>query len=166
MSDVLAEECVRKRWEHDWLTHTGHRITASGGVVVATKGSAWWVLRVRTNRRSVQHPAHLAVVRAGCEQATLRTLDDPTNLALGFYRHLDRGAKKVTAAHIFPASATQSGSPSESVVRSPRSKPPHGAFSRYRIDLLVLHPPNRWPTRCGTLALTVDAQLGVRRGHR
>lgn len=116
VSDVLADERIRKARERDWVDHTERRIAAGGGVVVVVErhevfgfceygptedadddpSRVGHIIRVYVHPRSQAKGAGRILIEAACErlardgydQATLWTLDDPTNRALGFYTHL------------------------------------------------------------------------------
>jgi GNAT superfamily N-acetyltransferase len=114
--DVLAEERILKARERDWVTYTEQRVAAGGGVLVVAEeeevvgfceygptedadddpSRVGHIMRVYVRPQSQAKGAGRMLVEAACErlaldgydQATLWTLDGPTNRALGFYAHL------------------------------------------------------------------------------
>ena len=114
--DALAEARIRKAQERDWVTHTRRRIAAGGGVLVVAEdldlvgfceygptedadddpSRVGHIMRLYVQPRSQARGIGRLLVEAACErlalvgddEATLWTLDDPSNRALGFYAHL------------------------------------------------------------------------------
>lgn len=114
--DELADERILRARERDWVTQIDRRVADRGGVLVVVDqhevvgfceygptedpdddpSRVGHIMRLYVHPRSQAKGAGRMLLTAACErlatggydEATLWTLDDPTNRALGFYRHL------------------------------------------------------------------------------
>jgi GNAT superfamily N-acetyltransferase len=114
--DALADERIRRAQERNWVTHAQRRVATGGGVLVVAgdldlvgfceygptedadddPSRVGHIMRLYVLPRSQATGTGRDLLEAACErlaldgyeEATLWTLDDPSNRALGFYAHL------------------------------------------------------------------------------